>query len=91
MFKALLIVILLLIACGYALLLLRRLGDTVQQLGKLREDLARSDANLNDQLQTIQERQAAPDATQNVTQKAAQESQSSTQFDVQAADDKLKT
>ncbi len=57
MLKVLIIIILLFLACGYAIVLLRQLNSTAQQLGKLRQDLAKSDANLNDRLKTIQARQ----------------------------------
>lgn len=57
MLKALLVIIVLFLACGYAIVLLRQLNSTAQQLGKLRQDLAKSDAKVNDKLQEIEERQ----------------------------------
>lgn len=62
MLKALLIIIVLFLAVGYAIVLLRQLNSTAQQLGKLRQDLAKSDANLNDKLNTIQDKQAVQEA-----------------------------
>lgn len=75
MLKALLIIIVLFVGCGYAIVLLRQLNSTAQQLGKLRQDLAKSDANLNDKLKTIQDQQAV--------QEMLLDAQSSTRLDAQ--------
>jgi len=65
MLKPLLVIIVLFLGCGYAIVLLRQLNSTAQQLGKLRQDLARSDANLNDKLKTIQDKQAVQETLLN--------------------------
>ncbi len=67
MFKALIVIIVLFVACGYAIVLLRQLNSTAQQLGKLRQDLAKSDAKLNDQLKTIQAQQQTLSSTESTT------------------------
>lgn len=81
MLKALIIIIVLFLACGYAIVLLRQLNSTAQQLGKLRQDLAKSDANLNDRLKTIQARQETPLET-------PLDAQSSTRLDAQNTDER---
>jgi predicted PurR-regulated permease PerM len=73
MLKVLIIIIVLFLACGYAIVLLRQLNSTAQQLGKLRQDLAKSDANLNDRLKTIQAKQETPLDAQSSTRTQAQD------------------
>lgn len=80
MLKVLIIIIVLFLACGYAIVLLRQLNSTAQQLGKLRQDLAKSDANLNDRLKTIQARQETPETPL--------DAQSSTRLDAQNTDER---
>ncbi len=79
MLKALLFIIVLFLACGYAIVLLRQLNSTAQQLGKLRQNLAKSDANLNDKLKTIQDKQAV--------QETLLGAQSSTRLDANETDE----
>ncbi|HVF85711.1 MAG TPA: hypothetical protein VM821_06995 [Abditibacteriaceae bacterium] len=80
MLKVIIIIIVLFLACGYAIILLRQLNSTAQQLGKLRHDLAKSDANLNDQLKVIQ--------AQQVTPQTPLDAPSSTRLDAQNPDER---
>ena len=80
MLKTLIIIIVLFLACGYAIVLIRQLTSTAQQLGKLRHDLAKSDANLNDQLKVIQAKQVVPQTPLDAT--------SSTRLDAQNTDER---
>lgn len=54
MFKAIALILLLFFAYGLAVILLRRLTQTTQQLGDLREQIARNDSKLSDQMRAVQ-------------------------------------
>lgn len=52
-FKAIFLLILLFAAYGLAIILLRRLTETTKQLGNLREQMARNDSKLSDELRAV--------------------------------------
>ena len=76
-FKVLLFIVLLFLAYGLAVILLRRLTDTSQRLAELHQQMARNDEKLYSQMQRLRELQetqstapastAAPDATVDVS------------------------
>ena len=53
MFKAIFLLILLFAAYGLAAILLRRLTETTKQLANLREQMARNDSKLSDELRAV--------------------------------------
>ena len=53
MAKAIFLILLLFLAYGLAVIMLRRLTQTTKQLGDLREQIARNDSKLSDQLQAV--------------------------------------
>ncbi len=53
MFKVIFVIALLFVAFGLAAILLRRLTQTTQQLGNLREQMARNDSKLSDELRAV--------------------------------------
>ena len=58
MMKLILITIVLVVAYGFAVILLRRLTSIAQQPASLRDDLKRNEARLNAQLHALQEQQS---------------------------------
>ncbi len=62
--KIILLVILMFFACGIALVLLKRLLDTVQQLGALRGDLNRNSVSMREHMDALEQaRQQQQNAT----------------------------
>lgn len=70
MIKVLLLLMLLLAAYGLAVVLLRRLTQTTNELANLRDQMARNDNRLSDQMIELKRQQARRDA-----QEAAQNPQ----------------
>lgn len=62
--KIFLLICILLLAYGFAAILLRRLTDSRNQLLALHEQMARNDAQLREQMRRLSEAQAAQAATQ---------------------------
>ena len=57
MFKVIFVIALLFAVFGLATILLRRLTQNVQQLGNLREQMARNDSKLSDELRAVHSEQ----------------------------------
>lgn len=53
MFKAIFLIVILFAAYGLAVILLRRLTQNAQQLGNLREQMARNDSKLSQELRAV--------------------------------------
>ncbi len=53
LFKVIFLLVLLFGAYGLAVILLRRLTETTKQLGELREQMARNDSKLSDQMRNV--------------------------------------
>lgn len=52
-FKAIFVLVILFVAFGLAVILLRRLTETTQRLANLREQMARNDTKLSDQMRSV--------------------------------------
>lgn len=58
LFKTILLLILLFLAYGYAVWLLKRLTNTTQQIAELRSQLLKNDEKLNAKIAVLQEQKA---------------------------------
>ena len=65
MFKFFLLIIVLLVAYGFAVILLRRLTYCARELASLHQQMARNDAKLHAQMQRLQEKQESQAQTVN--------------------------
>ncbi|HEX8835246.1 MAG TPA: hypothetical protein VF719_13645 [Abditibacteriaceae bacterium] len=82
MIKIILLLILLMVAYGIAIILLRRLSQTTQQLANLRSEMRRNDEKLSAKIEVLQAQKAAQEAQAPVVQSApADASQSTTEKD----------